>query len=115
VTEQDAWLGGVRYTMGFATVYAALEGSQTYGARAGTHTYELGMQIHTGHFGAILAEWSRTSDDLSKGQSWYRNTGALAYDYFLSKRTDVYAVCLYDKISNHGSATTAALAIRHRF
>jgi predicted porin len=115
VSQQDAWLGGVRYKFPVVTVYAAIEGSQTYGARAASRTYELGATIPTGAFGAVMAEWARTSLDSSATSNWYRNTGALAYDYYLSKRTDVYGVCLYDKVSAKGSATTFALAVRHRF
>ena len=37
------------------------------------------------------------------------------YDYSLSKRTDAYLVCMYDKTSGFGSATTTALGLRHAF
>ena len=115
VSQQDAWLGGVRYQFPVVTLYASIEGSQTHGSRAASHGVQLGAKFPTGYIGAVLAEWSRTSRDATGAQRFIRNTGSLAYDYFLSKRTDVYAVCLYDKVSNKGAATTYSLALRHRF
>ncbi|WP_240162811.1 MULTISPECIES: porin [Burkholderiaceae] len=116
VSEQDAWLAGMRYKLPFVTLYGAMEGSQTYGLRSSSRTYQAGAAVPTGPFGYVLAEWARTNyDTVPASHGWIRNTGALAYDYLLSKRTDVYAVCLYDKIASKGSATTFSLAIRHRF
>jgi predicted porin len=116
MTEENAWLGGVRYKTKYATAYAAIEGTQTYGSRSGSHTYELGLSVPTGVSGAVLAEWARTSlNGASANKTWIRNTAAIGYDYFLSKRTDVYAICLYDKLTGHGSATTESVGIRHKF
>ena len=44
-----------------------------------------------------------------------RNTGSAGLDYFLSKRTDLYLVSVYDKLSGSGTAMTYAAGIRHLF
>lgn len=44
-----------------------------------------------------------------------RTTGAVGYDYFLSKRTDLYAVYLADKLTGFARAGNVALGMRHRF
>ena len=44
-----------------------------------------------------------------------RNTATLGYDYFLSKRTDVYAMLMRDKITSFESGTSFGLGVRHRF
>jgi predicted porin len=114
VSEQDAWLGGARYKLPFVTVYGAIEGSQTYGlARASSRTYELGLSVPTGYSGAVLAEWARTSYNASAG--WIRNTGSVGYDYFLSKRTDVSLIGMYDKLASKGAAMSYAVGVRHTF
>ena len=46
----------------------------------------------------------------------YRRHGlAGGYDYALSKRTDVYAVMMFDKVTGKGSGTSFALGMRHKF
>jgi predicted porin len=39
----------------------------------------------------------------------------LSYDYFLSKRTDVYALYMLDKFTNLSKGNTLALGVRHTF
>ncbi|MFT4195300.1 porin [Ottowia sp.] len=44
-----------------------------------------------------------------------RRTIAVGYDYTLSKRTDVYANLMHDRITDYKSGTSYAVGIRHRF
>jgi predicted porin len=44
-----------------------------------------------------------------------RDTWTLGYDYNLSKRTDVYAMLMHDKITTFVSGTSYGFGIRHRF
>jgi len=115
VSEQDMWMGGFTYNFNVAKIYALAEGVQTYGKPSGARTYMLGLSVPLGLPGSILAEWARTTRSAPLNVHSMRNTGSIAYDYPLSKRTDVYAVCMYDKTSGYGSATTTALGLRHAF
>jgi len=114
VSEQDMWMGGMTYNFNIAKVYALAEGAQTYGKPASAHTYMLGLSAPIG-VGSVLAEWARTTRSAPLNVRTMRNTGSIAYDYPLSKRTDVYLVGMYDKTSGYGSATTTALGLRHAF
>jgi predicted porin len=44
-----------------------------------------------------------------------RRSWALGYDYPLSKRTDVYAAYLYDKLSGLSTGQTVGAGIRAKF
>ena len=62
--------------------------------------------------GKLLAEWVKTewsTPDVS------RKTFTLGYDYNLSKRTDVYAMYMNDKITSQTNGNSYGVGIRHRF
>jgi len=44
-----------------------------------------------------------------------RKTLTLGYDYFLSKRTDLYAMYMNDRITAQPSGNSFAVGMRHRF
>ncbi|MNY32521.1 hypothetical protein D3C86_1667430 [compost metagenome] len=44
-----------------------------------------------------------------------RTTSSVGYDHFLSKRTDLYAVAMHDKVTDVRSGTSLVLGVRHRF
>lgn len=44
-----------------------------------------------------------------------RNTVSIGYDYFLSKRTDLYAAVMRDKITAQSAGVSGGVGIRHRF
>jgi predicted porin len=39
----------------------------------------------------------------------------VGYDYDLSKRTDVYAIYMNDRITNRNSGNSFGVGVRHRF
>lgn len=61
--------------------------------------------------GAVLAQYGHVSADAGGN----RNTFSLGYDYFLSKRTDLYAVMMSDKQASKSSGSAYAMGVRHRF
>lgn len=65
--------------------------------------------------GNFIVEWARTGQSRSGVAHLRRDTQGLGYDYFLSKRTDLYAVALHDKVTRLSSGTGLALGVRHRF
>lgn len=74
-------------------------------------TFQVGASAPIGN-GKLLAEWVKTdwsTPDVN------RKTFSIGYDYFLSKRTDVYAVVMNDKITNQSSGNSMGVGIRHRF
>ena len=74
-------------------------------------TVQVGASAPLGN-GKLLAEWVKTewsTPDVS------RKTFTLGYDYNLSKRTDVYAMYMNDKITNQSTGNSFGVGIRHRF
>ena len=44
-----------------------------------------------------------------------RKTFTLGYDHFLSKRTDLYAMLMNDRITARTTGNSFGLGVRHRF
>lgn len=61
--------------------------------------------------GRVLAQWGQIDPDVGAK----RKTISLGYDHFLSKRTDVYAVYMNDKLTGTGTGNNFGVGFRHRF
>jgi predicted porin len=64
--------------------------------------------------GKVLAAWAQTERTGSLIDS-KRQTASVGYDYFLSKRTDLYTVLMNDKVTGLESGNSLAAGVRHRF
>lgn len=73
-------------------------------------TTSLGLSASLGN-GKVLAAWANTKVDAGDT----RDTVTVGYDYTLSKRTDVYAMLMNDKITTFESDTSFGMGVRHRF
>ncbi|KVW89306.1 porin [Burkholderia cepacia] len=113
--QQYLYLAGATYNANFAKFYAALQTTNTTTTKVGTHTYELGLSIPAMLTSTVLVEWAMTRSSAPKHQDSIRNTASVGYDYYLSKRTDVYAVYSYDKLSGKPSGSTYGVGVRHTF
>lgn len=74
---------------------------------------QAGLSIPIGS-GSLMASFAfaRTTGG---PETQVRRTGAIAYDYNLSKRTDIYAAGIVDKVGNLSLGTTFGLGIRTKF
>ena len=109
-TRTDWMLGGswdATVVKGFLT-YGESKSDQS-NVKAKTTT--LGASVPLGN-GKLLADWANTR--LSGGGAT-RDTVAIGYDYTMSKRTDLYAVLMNDKITNFTSGNSFGVGVRHRF
>lgn len=70
----------------------------------------LGASVPVGA-GRVMAQWGQI--DPSVGAQ--RSTVSLGYGRFLSKRTDVYAVAMNDKLSGSRAGNSYSVGARHRF
>ncbi|QDQ80487.1 porin [Paraburkholderia megapolitana] len=113
--QQYLYLAGVTYNANFTKVYAAVQTTNTTTTQVGSHTYELGLSIPATLTSAVLVEWAMTRRSAPKDQDSIRNTASLGYDYFLSKRTDAYAVYSFDKLSAKPSGNSYGVGMRHTF
>ncbi|MFC3108953.1 porin [Undibacterium arcticum] len=114
VSQQDAYLGGVTYDFKLLKIYTSLEKTSSSSGIA-SKTYDAGLSIPITKNGSLLAEVARTKVNAPKNIETARTTASIGYDHFLSKRTDVYAIYVFDKKSNAGSAGTVGVGMRHTF
>lgn len=109
-STRKVWMLGASYD---ATV---VKGFMTYGkadlsATNAQKTYTLGASVPSGANGKFLAAYANSNPDTGNT----RRTFTLGYDYNLSKRTDVYAMVVSDRIQTLTSGTSVAVGVRHRF
>jgi predicted porin len=118
VTAQRAAFAGASYEFGNAKFYSTVH--RTDEDTAGTRrmagrTASAGVNLRMG-LGAVMlaAADSRRSGSLIGGVLKRRSV-SLGYDYRLSKRTDLYAVAMADRLSGKARANSAGLGIRHLY
>lgn len=112
--RQTAWFVGGSYDFAVAKLFATYN-QTAHDIDFKDKTLQLGTSIPLGQ-GAILASWANTKrDGLAIGSALKRNTASVGYDYNLSKRTDLYAIYMYDKITEQSVGNSLALGMRHRF
>ncbi|VVE41087.1 porin [Pandoraea horticolens] len=73
---------------------------------------QLGMSVPLGA-GSVMASFAYTKNSGMNDTS--RSTWALGYDYDLSKRTDLYAAYLNDKVSGLEAGNTFGVGMRTKF
>jgi predicted porin len=112
---QNAYIVGAAYDYSLFKLYAALQGLRTDATGIGAHTYETGVSVPLNSRLTALAEWAYTRRTAPKNTASARNTGSAGLDYFLSRRTDLYLLTVYDRLSGYGTAMTFAGGIRHLF
>lgn len=112
--EQKAWLAGANYDFGLFKVYGNGVHTDIDGGAA-SRMGDAGVSVPLGVRSALLAEVARTRALRPGVADVWRTTSTVGYDYRLSKRTDLYALYVFDKKSRSPSAGSTALGIRHLF
>ncbi|MFM0649034.1 porin [Paraburkholderia bryophila] len=112
--SQSATQLAASYEFSFAKLYGEYTYTNDDVINRGFHVnmFEGGLSIPIGT-SRILASYAYSRDSGGLNQS--RQTATLGYDYPLSKRTDLYAVYLYDHFAGLSSGETAGVGIRTRF
>jgi len=112
---QYLYLAGAAYDAKLVKLYGAAQMTSDNSVETGSHTYELGVSVPLSPSSMILAEWARTKHSAPLDHSNVRNTGSIAYDYILSKRTYVYVAYSYDKLTANPSGSTYGVGMQHTF
>jgi predicted porin len=81
------------------------------------------IKLTTGHVsaavpigaGQLLVGYAKTKKNQTAAADQERKTASFGYDYNLSKRTDLYAMVMNDKVTSKNSGTGFGMGIRHRF
>ena len=117
--RQDATQIGLSYDFKVVKLFAQGQYIKTKalaGAPSGDikHTNgQIGAAVPIGA-GSLLASYSYAKAENDLGD-FKRNTIGIAYDYNLSKRTDVYAAYYYDKITGLEHGDSFGVGVRHKF
>lgn len=110
--NQKYWMLLGAYDFGVVKPFVSYGQAKADNSPNKAKTVQLGASVPVGPAGKVLVEWVKT--DLSQTKV-DRKTYTVGYDHFLSKRTDVYAMFMGDKITNQTSGTSFGVGIRHRF
>ncbi|WP_159912832.1 porin [Pantoea sp. 18069] len=112
-TKTDWMLGGA-YDFSVVKAYATYGQAEVDATNFEARTISLGLDLPVmSKAGTVKAAVARTKVEGPANAT--RTTASLGYDHFLSKRTDLYAVTMHDKITHLKSGTSLVLGVRHRF
>ena len=121
--DETAWQLGASYDFGvvkaFGQVGRIQEGETFVGAARAPgydtrdRLLQAGVSVPVTATGKVLASYGEAKTSGSRDSK--RSFTSLAYDHHLSKRTDVYAVVMFDKLQGQDRAATTALGIRHNY
>lgn len=113
-SEQRTVFAGGSVDLGKVKLFASWDRAASSRPDLKATTTQAGVAVPAGA-GSIMLSFARTDNDVAIGADSRRETGALGYDHFLSKRTDVYAVAQTDRLSSASRASTYGVGIRHKF
>jgi predicted porin len=111
-TRQKAWMLGTSYDVSIAKLYATY-GRTSHNVDVSDKTASLGASMPFGQ-GKFLAAWAHT-ERTTLGVEQKRNTASFGYDHYLSKRTDLYAIYMHDRITRLDNGNSVGIGLRHRF
>jgi predicted porin len=111
---QNVETAGLAYDFKWVKAFLQYVGTQTSGASFRTNTFHVGANVPflNGKFMIAAALTNIYADNQPDSR---RRDAAFGYLYPMSKRTDVYANILYDKLTGKGSGITTGMGIRHKF
>jgi predicted porin len=116
VPAQRTALAAVSYDFKAVKLFASYSDHEAEVSERDGHSVQAGFTVPThGGAGRWMVAWGRLTEKARVVPKFHRDTASAGYDYNLSPRTDVYAVLMYDKISNASKGNTYVAGIRHRF
>jgi predicted porin len=110
VTDTRTWQLGGSYDFKVAKAFAQLGKVQNKTTGREFDLVSLSATVLAGP-GQFIASWGRLKPDVGPK----RNTVSAGYQYYLSKRSELYAVGMSDKLDGLSSGRGWSLGIRHRF
>lgn len=113
--KQTAWQFGAAYDFSVAKLFGQY-GKITTDAtvEVTTKIWQLGVSVPVGKTGAVLASYGHSKREAGSVDATNK-TLTVGYDYNLSKRTDIYALLLQDKLTGYDTGNTYAVGLRHKF
>ena len=123
--QQVFSLVNASYDAGFAKFFGEMgritnKGFTTNAVKISTRLYQVGAAVPVTASGKLLVSWGSSTETPNAGGTTPKtrhDIGTLAYDHFLSKRTDVYVATMLDneKKTNYQKGYSYLVGIRHAF
>ena len=110
-TTKKDWMLAAAYDFKAVKPYLSYGQTKADNSPDKAKTLQLGASAPLGG-GSLLASWAKTELSASNLD---RKTFTVGYDYYLSKRTDVYAMFMNDRITSQPTGNSFGVGIRHRF
>jgi len=106
--------GGLSYDFSVVKGFLEYQRSNNGSLSRKDNIFQIGASVKFNSANWFLVSWAR---DTITGSSvrHTRDTASAAYDYLLSKRTDVYLAYQYDQAEMQGAANSLIGGIRHKF
>lgn len=111
---EKLYVAGVSYDLKVVKLFGQYDKKKATGVTIDSDTYSVGASIPAGA-GKILTSFATTRNSTAGAADYRRNSALIGYDYFLSKRTDVFVNYLYDKHSAAGTGSVVGAGIKHTF
>ncbi|MBB2919637.1 porin [Cupriavidus alkaliphilus] len=112
--SQKVLFTGASYDFKVLKLFGTFNMTKNGRSEVRTYTYQAGVSAPLGP-GRLNASYAWTRNDRRTLDDFNRTTAAIGYSYDLSKRTDVYANYLYDKLTTAGTGNTFGVGLRHKF
>ncbi len=110
VADTRSWQAAASYDFGVARLFGQFGNVANKTSGNEYDLADLGASVPVGN-GKIIAQWGQIKPETGAK----RKTFSAGYDYFLSRRTDLYAVAMSDKIDGQSSGSAFSVGIRHRY
>jgi predicted porin len=112
-TRQSAWQLGAAYDFKHLKVFGQVQ-RVANNNNVDDDTYSVGATVPLGG-GSMFLSAAQTKRSAPLRSNRERETYSVGYDYILSKRTDIYAAAMRDKVTAVPSGSSFGIGIRHRF
>jgi predicted porin len=110
VADTKSWQAAATYDFGVAKLFGQFGNVANKTTGNEYDITGIGASVPVGN-GKVLAQWGQIKPETGAK----RKTFSAGYDYFLSKRTDLYAVAMSDKITGQSSGSAFSIGVRHRY
>lgn len=110
VADTKSWQAAATYDFGVAKLFGQFGNVANKTTGNEYDITGLGASVPVGN-GKVLAQWGQIKPETGAK----RKTFSAGYDYFLSKRTDLYAVAMSDKVDGLSSGSAFSIGVRHRY
>lgn len=114
--KENTWTAGAAYDFGFAKLFGQYGKIKDKQYATENKIWDVSASVPVTASSSVLLAYGHSK--LNATATPTRKTASVAYDYFLSKRTDVYVVYMNDKVpaaALYPTGNTFAVGMKHAF